>query len=69
MLEEDVQSDSVISLLEMFNGMAGNSGEMINRKITELKKSNGGFYGFDSKNSDAHSKDIKVFDFTFMALE
>lgn len=53
LLEEDVQSDSVISLLEMFGGMAGNSGEMINRKITELKKSNGGFYGFDSKNSDA----------------
>lgn len=59
LLEEDIQNDSVISYLEMYNGMTGNSDEMLNRKITELKKGNCGFYGFDSENSDApHSQRV-----------
>lgn len=53
LLAEDIQSESVIALLEAINGMTENGGEMINRKITELKKDNGGFYGFNSKDSDA----------------
>lgn len=53
LLEEDIQSETVISFLETFNGITGSGEGTINRKITELKKDNGGFYGFDSKNSDA----------------